>query len=108
LVIAPATANFIAKMTHGIADDLLSTVVVANTAPTLVVPSMNTNMYKNPIVQNNINTLKSYGYKIMEPDTGLLACGVTGKGKLPDVEDIYKEINCLYLQYYSFYLYHSY
>lgn len=92
LVIAPATANFLAKMAHGIADDLLSTVVVANTAPVLVVPSMNTNMYKNPIVQDNIKSLQSYGYIFLEPDSGLLACGVEGKGRLPEVEDIYKEI----------------
>ncbi len=82
----------LAKMAHGIADDLLSTVVVANTAPVLVVPAMNTNMYKNPIVQDNIKSLQSYGYNVMEPASGLLACGVEGKGRLPEVEDIYKEI----------------
>ncbi|MDD4801605.1 MAG: bifunctional phosphopantothenoylcysteine decarboxylase/phosphopantothenate--cysteine ligase CoaBC [Syntrophomonas sp.] len=92
LVIAPATANFLAKMAHGLADDLLSTVVVANTAPVLVVPSMNTNMYNNPIVQDNIKTLKSYGYHLMDPDSGLLACGVTGKGRLPESDDIYQQI----------------
>jgi phosphopantothenoylcysteine decarboxylase/phosphopantothenate--cysteine ligase len=93
LVIAPATANFIAKMAAGIADDLLSTIVVANTAPVLVVPSMNTNMYKNPIVQDNIKKLMSYGYHFMDPDTGLLACGVTGKGRLPEIDDIFFYIN---------------
>ncbi len=92
LVIAPATANFIAKMAHGIADDLLSTVVVANTAPVLVVPSMNTNMFENKIVQNNLDKLGQYGYKIMEPATGKLACDVVGKGKLPEVDEIIKEI----------------
>lgn len=92
LVIAPATANFIAKMAHGMADDLLSTVVLANTAPVLVAPAMNTNMYKNPIVQENIKTLQSYGYAILEPDSGLLACGVEGQGRLPEAEDIYNEI----------------
>lgn len=92
LVIAPATANFLAKMAHGMADDLLSTVVVANTAPVLVVPSMNTNMYKNPIVQDNIKSLQSYCYNFIEPGSGLLACGVEGKGRLPEIEDIYKEI----------------
>ena len=92
LVIAPATANFIAKMAHGLADDLLSTVVLANTAPVLVVPSMNTNMYENPIVQDNIEKLQGYGYHIADPDSGLLACGVTGKGRLPEIEDIYQQI----------------
>lgn len=92
LVIAPATANFIAKMAHGMADDLLSTVLLANTAPVLVAPAMNTNMYKNPIVQENIKTLQSYGYAILEPDSGLLACGVEGQGRLPEAEDIYNEI----------------
>jgi phosphopantothenoylcysteine decarboxylase/phosphopantothenate--cysteine ligase len=92
LVIAPATANFIAKMAHGMADDLLSTVVLANTAPLLVVPSMNTNMYKNPIVQDNIRTLQAYGYHIQDPESGMLACGVVGKGRLPEVDAIYNEV----------------
>jgi phosphopantothenoylcysteine decarboxylase/phosphopantothenate--cysteine ligase len=95
LVIAPATANFIAKMAHGLADDLLSTVAVANTAPVLVVPSMNTNMYNNPIVQDNIKILMKYGYHIMDPDSGILACGVSGKGRLPEIEDIYQKIMAL-------------
>ncbi len=93
LVIAPATANFIAKMAHGIADDLLSTVVLANTAPVLVVPSMNSNMYKNFVVQDNIKKLINYGYKFMDPDTGVLACGTSGQGRLPEVGDIYEQIN---------------
>ncbi|HRW12910.1 MAG TPA: bifunctional phosphopantothenoylcysteine decarboxylase/phosphopantothenate--cysteine ligase CoaBC [Syntrophomonas sp.] len=92
LVIAPATANFIAKMAHGIADDLLSTVVVANTSPVLIVPAMNSNMFKNPIVQDNLKKLQSYGYYVQEPDSGLLACGVEGKGRLPAIEDIYEQI----------------
>lgn len=95
LVIAPATANFVAKMAHGLADDLLSTVVVANTAPVLVVPAMNTNMYKNPIVQDNLKSLQAYGYHVMEPGSGLLACGVEGKGRLPEIEEIYSEIKKL-------------
>lgn len=92
LVIAPATANFIAKMACGIADDLLSTVVVANTAPVLVVPSMNTHMFENPIVQDNLSRLTDYGYKVMEPDAGVLACGTSGKGRLPDIDLIYDQI----------------
>lgn len=95
LVIAPATANFIAKMAHGLADDLLSTVVLANTAPVLVVPSMNTNMFENPVVQNNMQILQELGYHFMDPDSGLLACGVTGKGRLPEVDDILKQIQTL-------------
>lgn len=93
LVIAPATANFVAKMAAGIADDLLSTIVVANTAPVLVVPAMNSNMYKNPILQDNIKKLMAYGYKFMDPDSGNLACGVSGKGRLPEIDEIYLEVN---------------
>ncbi|HNX92926.1 MAG TPA: bifunctional phosphopantothenoylcysteine decarboxylase/phosphopantothenate--cysteine ligase CoaBC [Syntrophomonas sp.] len=92
LVIAPATANFIGKMAHGIADDLISTVAVANTAPVLIVPAMNSNMFKNPIVQDNIKKLQSYGYQVMDPESGMLACGVEGKGRLPAVDDIYDRI----------------
>jgi len=92
LVIAPATANFIAKMAYGLADDLLSTVVLANTAPVLVVPSMNTNMFLNPIVQDNMKKLQSFGYHFMDPDTGMLACGVSGVGRLPEIEHIYRQI----------------
>lgn len=92
LVVAPATANIIAKLSHGIADDLLSTVAVANTAPILIVPAMNSNMYANPVVQDNIKILKSYDYVVMEPDSGILACGAEGKGRLPDVESIYEQI----------------
>ncbi|HEX3011227.1 MAG TPA: bifunctional phosphopantothenoylcysteine decarboxylase/phosphopantothenate--cysteine ligase CoaBC [Syntrophomonadaceae bacterium] len=95
LVIAPATANFIAKMAAGIADDLLSTVVVANTAPVMVVPAMNDNMYKNPVVQDNIKKLKSYGILFMEPEVGNLACGTSGKGRLPEIDHIYELINKL-------------
>jgi phosphopantothenoylcysteine decarboxylase/phosphopantothenate--cysteine ligase len=93
LVIAPATANIIGKIAHGIADDLVTTVFLANTAPVLIVPAMNSNMYTNPIVQDNIKILRQYGYQVMEPATGMLACGASGPGKLPDVEDIYNEIN---------------
>lgn len=92
LVIAPATANFIAKMAHGLGDDILSTITLANTAPVLVVPSMNTNMFENQIVQRNIDLLKDYGFHVLEPDSGLLACGVTGKGRLPEVQEIYARI----------------
>lgn len=78
LVIAPATANVIGKIAAGIADDLVTTVVMAATSPILLVPAMNTNMYENPIVQGNIEKLKQLGYGCMEPDAGPLACGVSG------------------------------
>ncbi len=92
LVIAPATANMIAKIAHGIADDLISTVALANTAPMLVVPAMNSNMYKNRVVQDNIVKLSSYGYEIMKPADGVLACGSIGPGRLPEVDAIYQRI----------------
>lgn len=87
-VIAPATANIIGKIANGIADDLLTTTVMATKAPVLIAPAMNVNMYENKITQENINKLKSLGYKFIEPATGILACGVYGKGKLADVDDI--------------------
>ena len=95
LVIAPATANFIAKVAHGLADDLLSTIVLANTAPLLVVPAMNHNMYKNQAVQDNLKKIKDYGYMVMDPDSGDLACGVSGQGRLPEIDHIYAEIKKL-------------
>lgn len=91
VVIAPATANIIGKIAGGIADDLLTTTIMAATAPALFVPSMNTKMWENPIVRENIQKLAKY-YTIMQPAEGLLACGVYGSGKLPDVEDIFEAI----------------
>lgn len=87
-VIAPATANIIGKIAGGIADDMLTTTVMATTAPVVIAPAMNSNMYTNPIVQKNIAALREYGYEIIEPATGHLACGVTGVGRLPEPEDI--------------------
>ncbi len=92
LVIAPATANIIGKMANGIADDLLSTVFLANTAPVIVVPAMNTNMYQNPVVQDNIKKLINYGLTVLEPESGELACGVTGPGRLPDIDIIFQAV----------------
>ncbi|MGI6514035.1 MAG: bifunctional phosphopantothenoylcysteine decarboxylase/phosphopantothenate--cysteine ligase CoaBC [Syntrophomonadaceae bacterium] len=92
LVIAPATANIIAKMACGIADDLLSTIVLATRAPVLLAPSMNTNMYDHPATQDNIRKLKDRGVTILEPAEGELACGVTGRGRLPEIETIYDKI----------------
>lgn len=85
-IVAPATANIIAKMANGIADDMLSTTLLAVKSPILVAPAMNTNMFENPATQDNIDTLKKRGMHIIEPDSGLLACGVTGKGKMPEAE----------------------
>ena len=82
-LIAPATANCIGKIAGGIADDMLTTTVMATKAPVVIAPAMNTNMYLNPIVQNNMEKLKKYGCSIITPDAGLLACGVTGIGRLP-------------------------
>lgn len=87
-VIAPATANVIGKIAGGIADDMLTTTVMATTAPVIIAPAMNSNMYMNPIVQKNIESLKQYGCEIIEPATGHLACGITGVGRLPEPEDI--------------------
>lgn len=93
---APASANLIAKMAHGIADDMLSTTILACRCRKIVAPAMNTNMYENPIVQDNIRKLREYGMEIVEPDTGRLACRAVGKGKLPSeevlLEYILKEI----------------
>ena len=94
MLIAPATANIIGKIANGIADDFLSTVVMAaaNTTPVYIAPAMNTNMYENPIIQANIEKLRSYGYRFIEPKESLLACGTVGKGALADVDDIIKVI----------------
>lgn len=91
-VIAPATANVIGKVAAGIADDLLTTVLMATRAPVLIAPSMNVHMYENPILQDNIRKLKGLGYHFMEPAEGYLACGYEGKGRLPEPEDIVEEI----------------
>ncbi|MDT8716478.1 bifunctional phosphopantothenoylcysteine decarboxylase/phosphopantothenate--cysteine ligase CoaBC [Clostridium sp. 19966] len=91
-VVLPATANIIGKVANGIADDMLSTTIMATKAPVLFCPAMNTGMYENIIVQENIKKLRAYGYEFMEPDTGMLACGDTGKGKLPKPEIITEAI----------------
>lgn len=90
MLVLPATANIIGKVSNGIADDMLSTTIMATKAPVVFAPAMNTNMYENPIVQNNIEKLKSFGYEFIEPASGRLACGDVGTGKLADVEDIYE------------------
>ncbi|MBU4427102.1 MAG: bifunctional phosphopantothenoylcysteine decarboxylase/phosphopantothenate--cysteine ligase CoaBC [Proteobacteria bacterium] len=91
IIIAPATANFIAKMAHGIGDDFLSTMVLAATAGILVCPSMNSQMFKNPAVQDNLRILKARGITVMEPGEGQLACHTEGPGRLPEPEDIMEQ-----------------
>lgn len=92
MVIAPATANIIAKLAHGIADNVLTTTALAVTAPIFVCPSMNVNMWNNPAVVENISHLRALGYLIIEPTKGMLACGYSGKGRLENVEVIKDEI----------------
>jgi phosphopantothenoylcysteine decarboxylase / phosphopantothenate---cysteine ligase len=88
ILVAPATANIIGKIANGIADDMLSTTIMASKAPVVFACAMNEYMYENPIVQDNISKLKKYGYMFIEPDEGMLACGVTGKGKLAKPDKI--------------------
>ena len=92
VLVAPASANVIGKMAHGIADDMLTTTLLACKAPILVSPAMNTNMYENPIVQDNIRTLQKYGMKVITPASGYLACGDTGAGKMPEPETLFAYI----------------
>lgn len=87
-LVVPATANIIGKVANGIADDMLSTTIMATKAPVIFAPAMNDGMYENPIVQHNLEKLRSYGYKIIEPVVGHLACGYKAKGKLPQNEKI--------------------
>jgi phosphopantothenoylcysteine decarboxylase / phosphopantothenate---cysteine ligase len=94
-VIAPATANVIGKFANGIADDLLTTVLMATQAPVLIAPAMNVHMYENPILQENLRKLRRLGYHVMEPAEGFLACGYEGKGRLPDAEKIAQAIDSL-------------
>ena len=95
-VVAPATANMIGKLAHGIADDFLSTTVMATKAPVLLAPAMNTNMFLNPATQANLATLRSRGFHVMEPASGILACGTEGVGRLPEPEDIVERIDSFF------------
>lgn len=88
IIVAPATANTLGKMASGIADNLLTTVVLAASVPVLLVPSMNVDMYNNPMMQDNLKRLRDYGFSVMEPEEGLLACGVEGRGRMPEPEKI--------------------
>lgn len=89
LVVAPATANIIAKFAHGIADDALSTLFLAMRKPVFIAPAMNTNMFQNPVVQENIDLLKKRGCEILSPEEGFLACGTTGSGRMQEPEQIF-------------------
>ncbi len=95
ILVAPATANIIGKVANGIADDMLSTTIMAATSTVVFAPAMNTNMYNNPIVQNNIEKLRKLGYKFIEPTSGRLACGDVGEGKLADTEDIVEIVDSM-------------
>ncbi len=88
VLIAPATANIIAKLAHGIADDMLTTTVLACDCPKAIAPAMNTRMYENPVTQDNLSTLRRYGWEVAEPASGHLACGAEGKGRLPEPEQL--------------------
>lgn len=94
-LVVPATANIIGKVASGIADDMLSTTIMATKAPVIFAPAMNNRMYENPIVQDNIKKLKLYGYKFIEPSIGHLACGYEAKGKLPKNEEIINYVKTL-------------
>ena len=92
VIIAPATANVCAKLAHGLADDMLTTTVLACRCPKLIAPAMNTNMYENPVTQENLESLRRYGWDVIDPASGRLACGAVGKGKMPEPEDLLQHI----------------
>ena len=92
VLIAPATANVIAKLAHGLADDMLTTTVLACDCPKAIAPAMNTKMYENPVTQDNLAALRRYGWEVVEPASGRLACGAVGKGKLPEPETLLETV----------------
>ena len=92
VLIAPATANVCAKLAHGLADDMLTTTVLACTCPKLIAPAMNTHMYENPVTQDNLDTLRRYGWEVIAPASGRLACGAVGAGKLPEPDLLVQHI----------------
>lgn len=92
VMIAPATANVCAKLAHGLADDMLTTTVLACTCPKLIAPAMNTHMYENPVTQDNLELLRRYGWEVIAPASGRLACGAVGAGKLPEPQDLLQYI----------------
>lgn len=98
VIVAPATANILAKMAHGIADEIVSTTLLAVHCPRLIVPAMNSNMYLNPATQRNLQQLKEDGYEVMVPDTGFLAEGYSGIGRLPELESIVSQLEMVVAQ----------
>ncbi|MEY8507695.1 bifunctional phosphopantothenoylcysteine decarboxylase/phosphopantothenate--cysteine ligase CoaBC [Lachnospiraceae bacterium 42-17] len=92
ILTAPATANIIAKLAHGIADDMLTTTILASRAPKIIAPAMNTGMYENPVTQNNLKLLAEYGMEIVPPSSGRLACGDEGAGKMPEPDVLFQYI----------------
>lgn len=93
LIVAPATANVLAKAAHGIADDMLTTTILACSCPKLAAPAMNTRMYENPVTQDNLETLRRYGWQVIEPKSGRLACGAVGMGKMPEPEELLEAVD---------------
>ncbi|MFR8519113.1 MAG: bifunctional phosphopantothenoylcysteine decarboxylase/phosphopantothenate--cysteine ligase CoaBC, partial [Emergencia timonensis] len=91
-MVAPATANVMAKLAHGLADDMLTTTFLACKRPKIVAPAMNTNMYENPITQDNMAALERYGIEVIRPASGYLACGDVGAGKMPEPEVLFRYI----------------
>ena len=98
VLVAPATANICAKLAHGLADDMLTTTILACKCPKYIAPAMNTNMYENPVTQDNLEVLRKYGWGVIAPASGRLACGAEGMGKLPEPEVllqyVLKELAC--------------
>ena len=92
VIVAPATANVCAKLAHGLADDMLTTTILACRCPKLIAPAMNTNMYENPVTQDNLEILRKYGWEVIEPASGRLACGAVGKGKMPEPDELLQHI----------------
>lgn len=92
MIIAPATANVCAKLAHGLADDMLTTTALACRCHKLIAPAMNTNMYENPVTQDNLSLLHRYGWEVIEPNSGRLACGAIGRGKLPEPDELVQYI----------------
>ena len=92
VLVAPATANVLAKLAHGLADDMLTTTILACNCPKIAAPAMNTKMYENPVTQDNLEILSKYGWEIVEPASGRLACGAVGKGKMPEPEDLLETV----------------
>lgn len=90
IMVAPATANVIAKLSHGLADDMLTTTILASRAPKIIAPAMNTGMYENPVTQDNIQLLQHYGMEVITPACGYLACGDSGAGKMPEPETLFQ------------------